>query len=339
MKNVIEVEKLVREFKVHGEARGSFRLIKKLFSQGGERKRVVDEVSFTIQKGEFIGYIGPNGAGKSTTIKMLSGVLVPTSGSVRVMGLEPHKQRKEHAKHIGVVFGQRTQLWWDLPLKDSFYLLGKIYNIPEQRYKENLDLFCDILDLGSFLHTPVRQLSLGQRMRGDIAASLIHDPQVLFLDEPTIGLDLLAKERIQDFLQTINREKQITILLTTHNLDDIEKLCRRVIFIDHGKVLFDGSSLEMIRTFGDKKYVVVESNGWSPERWKGPVPDKIEPNELWFGVEDDAEIAPMIRRLSDLLPIHNLTVREPKIEDIMKELYKRTHAGGVQSTKLVENVV
>jgi ABC-2 type transport system ATP-binding protein len=323
MMEAIRVRNLVREFKVGGKKGGSFWLLKELFAQGGETKRVVDQVDFTIKKGEFVGYLGPNGAGKSTTIKMLSGVLVPTEGSVHVFGIEPHKHRKEHAKHIGVVFGQRTQLWWDLPLIESFRLLGKIYDVPKARFQENLDMFTEILEMGSFLATPVRQLSLGQRMRGDIAASLLHDPEILFLDEPTIGLDMIAKQKIQDFLLTVNKEKEITVILTTHNLDDIEKLCKRVIFIDKGKVLFDGSTEEMIRNFGDYRYVVVEASDWDESAWKGPAIARTEGHRLWFRIEDDKEVASLIRELSDKLAIQNLTVIEPRIEDMIKQLYMR----------------
>lgn len=322
--NTIEVKNLVREFKMYGKKTRSFHLLKSLFERSGTVTRVVDHINFSIQEGEFVGYLGPNGAGKSTTIKMLSGILVPTSGTVNVMGLEPHKHRKRHAQQIGVVFGQRTQLWWDLPLIESFKLLGSIYNIPKERWKYNLDMFTEILGMENFLQTPVRQLSLGQRMRGDIAASLLHDPKLLFLDEPTIGLDLMAKERIQDFLKKVNVEKKLTIILTTHNLDDVEKLCKRVIFIDKGKVLFDGSSVEMVNRFGEHRYLIVETSNWNEIGWKGPRVERSEGNRLWFKIDDDAEVAVMVRKLSDVLDIHNLTVQEPKMEDIMRQLYART---------------
>ncbi|SFD61398.1 ATP-binding cassette domain-containing protein [Bacillus sp. UNCCL81] len=318
---VIEVDQLIREFRVHGNTQGSFRLLKRLFTQGGSVKRVVDNVSFSIEKGEFVGYIGPNGAGKSTTIKILSGVLVPTNGKVLVNGIEPYKQRKVHSRNIGVVFGQRTQLWWDLPLIESFKLLGKIYNIPSERFKANLNLFTELLDMESFLKTPVRQLSLGQRMRGDITAALLHDPDILFLDEPTIGLDLVAKEKIQNFLKRINKEKKVTIILTTHNLDDIERLCSRVIFINKGKVHFDGSSQEMIQSFGEHRYIVVEAKDWNKETWQGPDIEKVENGNIWFRVHDDTEIAIIIKKLADIMTIQNLTIKEPKIEDIIMQMY------------------
>ncbi|MFD1774078.1 ABC transporter ATP-binding protein [Paenibacillus rhizophilus] len=281
--DIIIADNLVRQFHSPKKPAGSFKLLKSVFSMQKETINVVDHVTFTVRKGDFVGYIGPNGAGKSTTIKMLSGVLVPTSGTVHVKGLEPYKNRKQHAGNIGVVFGQRTQLWWDLPLIESFKLLGKIYNVPKERFQHNLEMFTEILDMSSFLSTPVRQLSLGQRMRGDIAAALLHEPEILFLDEPTIGLDILAKEKIQSFLQKINKEKEITIILTTHNMDDIEKLCRRVIFIDKGQILFDGSTVVMTAEFGGFRYLVVDAPNWDEAAWNGPSVERREDNQLFDG--------------------------------------------------------
>src|SRR3954465_15710144 len=192
--------------------------------RGRPAVQAVRDLSFSVEAGEMVGYIGPNGAGKSTTIKMLTGILVPTSGEIRVAGLDPQRRRVELARRIGVVFGQRTQLWWDLPLRDSFELLRHVYRVPAARHAENLVEFTEVLDLGSFLDTPVRQLSLGQRMRGEITAALLHDPSVLYLDEPTIGLDVVSQERVREFLQRVNREREVTILLTTHDLDDMERL-------------------------------------------------------------------------------------------------------------------
>jgi len=206
----------------------------------------VDRVNLAIQRGEMVACLGPNGAGKSTTIKMLTGILVPTGGTAQVFGMEPHRRRREVARRMGVVFGQRTQLWWDLPLRDSFDLLRHIYRIPTRRYAHNLGVFAELLELGEFIDTPVRQLSLGQRMRGDLAAALLHDPEVLYLDEPTIGLDVVAKHRVRSFLQELNRERGVTVLLTTHDMSDVERLCSRLLIIDHGRLLYDGS-LEAMR--------------------------------------------------------------------------------------------
>lgn len=203
--------------------------------------RAVDSISFTVARGEMVGYIGPNGAGKSTTIKMLTGILTPSGGRLRVAGLDPSRERTRVARRIGVVFGQRTTLWWDLPLIDSYRLMHRMYRVPDARFRENLDRCVELLQLGALLDVPVRQLSLGQRMRGDIAAALLHDPEVLYLDEPTIGLDVVSKVRVREFLRDLNAERGTTVLLTTHDLTDIEQLCRRVMVIDHGRLMYDGA--------------------------------------------------------------------------------------------------
>jgi ABC-2 type transport system ATP-binding protein len=217
----------------------------------------VDGIDLRVAPGELVGYIGPNGAGKSTTIKMLTGILTPTSGRLRVAGHEPHRERIRLARRIGVVFGQRTTLWWDLPLRDSFTLLQRLYRIPPARFAANLSFYTEALDLGPFLDRPVRQLSLGQRMRGDIAAALLHDPAVVYLDEPTIGLDVVSKHAVREFLRELNRRTGTTILLTTHDTDDIELLCTRVVVIDHGRIGYDGP-LEVLRADRDLEAVVRE---------------------------------------------------------------------------------
>jgi ABC-2 type transport system ATP-binding protein len=324
MNEVIVADRLVREFTVAagGANKGwSGLLPSRWFGMGKSVKRVVDEISFTVSKGEFVGYLGPNGAGKSTTIKMLSGVLVPTAGRVEVLGREPYKHRQENSRAIGVLFGQRSQLWWDLPLVESFRLLARIYSIPRSVYQERLETFVEVLRLEPILYMPVRQLSLGQRMCGDIAAALLHGPEVMFLDEPTIGLDIVAKTSIQSFLRRINEELQVTVILTTHNLDDIEKLCKRVIFIDRGRVIFDGPTSDMVAKFGEHRYLVIDTDGRMPAEWRGPAVARAEDNKLWFKINDDAEIAPMIGMLNDMLPIVNLTVKEPGIEEIIKQIY------------------
>jgi ABC-2 type transport system ATP-binding protein len=218
----------------------------------------VNNISFAIKKGEFVGFLGPNGAGKSTTIKMLTGILTPTSGRMVVNGIVPYCERQRHAFNIGVVFGQRTQLWWDLPPRDSFKLLGRIYRVPAQRFADNLERFVKMLELEECLHTPVRKLSLGQKMRCELAAAFLHDPQVLFLDEPTIGLDVFAKEAIRSFLKEVNREMGTTVVLTTHDLDDVENLCQRVIIIDKGSLLCDESLASLMARFGDEKIIGFE---------------------------------------------------------------------------------
>ncbi|MGP3935234.1 ABC transporter ATP-binding protein [Nonomuraea sp. KM88] len=215
----------------------------------------VRDLSFTVSPGEFVGYLGPNGAGKSTTIKMLCGILTPTSGTVRVAGLDPSRRRTTLARRIGVVFGQRTTLWWDLPLADSFELIRHLYKVDRNAFRSRLAELADTLDLGAFIRTPVRQLSLGQRMRGDLTAALLHAPDVLVLDEPTIGLDVVSKAGIRDFLKRLNAERGTTVLLTTHDLGDIERLCRRVMLIDHGRLAFDGTLDDLMATAPDQSSI------------------------------------------------------------------------------------
>src|SRR5215469_1747785 len=255
---LIQVRDLVKVFRVARHRRGLTGAFRNLLPGEYREVRAVDGISFGIDAGEMVGCIGPNGAGKSTTIKMLTGILVPTSGHVEVAGLVPDRRRREVARRIGVVFGQRTQLWWDLPLIESLDLLRYIYSVPAARYRENLDQFRELLELDLFLNTPVRQLSLGQRMRGDLAAALLHDPPIVYLDEPTIGLDVVAKHRIRGFLRRINRERGVTILMTTHDVADLEQLCSRLLIIDHGKLLYDGGLEEMRGRFGEERTLVVD---------------------------------------------------------------------------------
>ena len=225
-----------------------------------ETVHALKDVSFEIEKGELVGYIGPNGAGKSTTVKILSGILVPDSGTVRVGGRTPWENRKEHVSHIGVVFGQRTQLWWDVPLLDSYSLLKDIYRVPEEKYRKRLNELTEALQLGDLLRTPLRLLSLGQRMRAELCGSLLHSPELLFLDEPTIGLDAVSKLSLRDFLLWENKERGTTILLTTHDMEDIAALCSRVMVIGHGSKLYDGGLQEMISKYDEKRTMQVEEH-------------------------------------------------------------------------------
>src|SRR5215831_4840370 len=255
---LIEAERLEKTFRVAHTRRGLLGALSSIVVRDYHDVHAVRDISFQIGPGEMVGCVGPNGAGKSTTIKMLTGILVPSAGHLEVFGQVPYRRRKQIARRIGVVFGQRTQLWWDLPLIDSLELLRYVYRVPAERYARNLRGLCDLLDLDPFLRTPVRQLSLGQRMRGDLAAALLHEPQILYLDEPTIGLDVVAKHRIRDFLRTINRDEGATILLTTHDMSDVEQLCSRLLIIDHGTLLYDGS-LEQIRgRLGTERTLVVD---------------------------------------------------------------------------------
>jgi ABC-2 type transport system ATP-binding protein len=289
--------------------------------------QAVRDISFRIEQGEMVGCVGPNGAGKSTTIKMLTGILVPSGGRLEVLGQVPHKRRKHIAQHIGVVFGQRTQLWWDLPLIDSLELLRHVYRVPDERYQRNLRHLSELLDLEPFLRTPVRQLSLGQRMRGDLAAALLHDPRILYLDEPTIGLDVVAKHRIRDFLRTINRERGATVLLTTHDMADVEQLCSRLLIIDHGTLLYDGS-LEAIRDrLGTERTLVVDL---ASDSFDGPlvVPHAVEvrsdgPRRWLTFNRADTTAAELIAAVSARYPLHDLTIEEPEIETIIRRIYEQ----------------
>ena len=247
---MIQVSHLCKTFRVARRGAGFSQAVKALFRREYEEIHALDDLSFTIRDGEMVGYIGPNGAGKSSTIKVLSGILTPDSGQCLVNGRTPWKDRVAHVKEIGVVFGQRTQLWWDVPVADSFELLKEIYTVPEKTYQENLEELTQLLDLGDLLRTPARQLSLGQRMRCEIAASLLHSPKILFLDEPTIGLDAVSKLAVRDFILRLNRERGTTVLLTTHDMQDIEALASRVLLIGRGKILLDGT-LEDIRRGGE----------------------------------------------------------------------------------------
>ena len=247
---MIQVSHLCKTFRVARRGAGFSQAVKALFRREYEEIHALDDLSFAIRDGEMVGYIGPNGAGKSSTIKVLSGILTPDSGQCLVNGRTPWKDRVAHVKEIGVVFGQRTQLWWDVPVADSFELLKEIYTVPEKTYQENLEELTQLLDLGDLLRTPARQLSLGQRMRCEIAASLLHSPKILFLDEPTIGLDAVSKLAVRDFILRLNRERGTTVLLTTHDMQDIEALASRVLLIGRGKILLDGT-LEDIRQGGE----------------------------------------------------------------------------------------
>ncbi len=294
------------------------------FSRARTQVRAVRDLSFEIGAGEMVGYIGPNGAGKSTTIKMLTGILVPTAGHLRVAGVEPSRHRTELARRIGVVFGQRTTLWWDLPLRDSFELLQKIYRIQPGRYRSNLGEFVELLSLGDLLDTPVRQLSLGQRMRGDIVAALLHDPEILYLDEPTIGLDVVSKGRLREFLRTLNAERGTTLLLTTHDLQDIEALCRRVVVIDHGTAVFDGPLADLHRQGGSTRTLVVDLVDEAPAICvPGATTRKVEGPRQWLSFASDASAAPIVAAVAASYDVADLSIHEPDIEDVIREIYSR----------------
>jgi ABC-2 type transport system ATP-binding protein len=287
--------------------------------------RAVDDLSFTIGRGEMVGYIGPNGAGKSTTIKMLTGILVPTSGSLSVAGIDPSRNRVELTRRIGVVFGQRTTLWWDLPLRDSFELLRRIYRVDTARFRRNLVEFTELLDLGDLLDTPVRQLSLGQRMRGDIAAALLHDPEILYLDEPTIGLDVVSKGRLREFLRNVNAERDVTLLLTTHDLQDIEQLCSRVMVIDHGSLVYDGTLAGLHHEGSSTRTLVVDLvDAADPIDVPGAVVRRVEGPRQWLSFPADASAAPLVAAVAGAYDVADLSIAEPDIEDVIRQIYLRT---------------
>jgi ABC-2 type transport system ATP-binding protein len=283
----------------------------------------VDGITLDVAQGELLGYLGPNGAGKSTTIKMLTGILVPTSGRVRVAGLDPARQRLDLTRRIGVVFGQRVQLWWDLPLRDSFDLLRHVYGVPKERHAENLALFRELLELDPFLGTPVRQLSLGQRVRGELAAALLHDPEVIFLDEPTIGLDVVAKQRVRDFLRTSNRERGVTVVLTTHDLGDIERLCSRLVVIDHGRVIWDGGIEDLRRRYGRERTLVLDLEEPAPPiEVPGARVVRVEGPRQWLSFRgDETSASELTAAVAAKAPLVDLAIEETEIEEIVRRIY------------------
>lgn len=326
---MIKIENLTKEFKTYKKYEGFKGAVKSLFSNEYTIKKAVDNVSFTINQGELVGYIGVNGAGKSTTIKMMTGILVPSGGACEINGIVPYENRKENAKNIGVVFGQRTQLWWDLPVSESFGILQKIYDIPKEKFEENLAYLKDILGLDEFFLTPVRNLSLGQKMRADFAASMLHDPKVLFLDEPTIGLDIVVKEKIRKAIKEINKKNNTTVILTTHDLDDIEEVCDRIIVIDGGKKIFDGSIKNLKDNFGkyrsikfDIKFNKYENINTLFAVEGEDLVAKEQDNELEIRFhKDKLKIAEIITKIVNIYEVRDITIEEPQMEDVVKEIY------------------
>jgi len=307
---MIEVEHLAKRFVVR---RGRFRRQRHVVE-------AVKDISFRVERGELLGYLGPNGAGKSTTIKMLTGILVPSDGRVSVAGLTPSRQRIELAKRIGAMFGQRIQLWWDLPLLDSFELLRHIYKVPADRYRTNLARFRDVLDLDPFLHTPVRQLSLGQRIRGELTASMLHGPELLFLDEPTIGLDVVAKQRVRDFLIEINREDGVTVLLTTHDLGDIERMCDRLLVIDHGSLIWDGGIAELRERYGAERTLIVDLEEPAPPlEIPGARVERVDGPRQWLRFRGSA--SELTARVAASARLVDLQIAETDIEEIVRRIY------------------
>ncbi len=321
---IITVEHLSKHFKVHKRRTGFWGNLSSTISRKHDIIKAVDDVNFSLERGELVGYIGANGAGKSTTIKMLTGILVPTSGHIDVMGLTPYRHRKENTRRIGVVFGQRTQLWWDLPVIDSFELLKHIYEIPQNLYKQNLEFFSEMLQLQPFLSTPVRRLSLGQRMRCDLTAALLHNPEILYLDEPTIGLDVVAKEQVRQFLRQVNAERQVTVILTTHDLNDVEKVCQRLIIIDSGKIIYDGGIDALKKRYGKTRMLIVDlAQAYSDIQLDGVDLTRRDGNRIWLAFDRDTiSASEVIAQLTARYEIQDLTISEPEIEEIVRRIYE-----------------
>src|SRR5580658_2962581 len=320
---IIETRDLRKVFRSVKRVPGPMGALRTLFSRTYEDRVAVDGVTMSLEPGELVGYIGPNGAGKSTTIKMLTGILVPTSGEVRVAGVVPYESRSVNARNIGVVFGQRSQLYWDLPLVESFELLRAIYSIPPAIYRRNLDEFIALLAMDEFLHTPVRQLSLGQRMRGDFAAAMLHDPKIVYLDEPTIGLDVVAKEAIRTFITQINRDRGTTVMLTTHDLSDVERLCKRIVLIDEGTVIYDGKLERLRDEYGTHRTLVVHFKDPQPDfALSGVEIEHREPPIVWLKFDRRQTSAEaLIRRVMSAFEISDLQIIEPDIDGIVRRIY------------------
>jgi ABC-2 type transport system ATP-binding protein len=337
MATMIEAEHLSKIFRVARRRPGLLGGLRSVIDPEVREVEAVKDLALQVERGEMISLVGPNGAGKSTVIKMLTGILVPTSGVIHVAGLMPMQQRRELAGRIGVVFGQRTQLWWDLPLSDSLRLLRHLYRVPEARHSANLARLRSMLELDEFIETPVRQLSLGQRMRGDLAAALLHDPELLYLDEPTIGLDVVAKARIRDFLLTINAEQGVTVLLTTHDMDDVEMLCPRMVIIDHGRKLYDGTVSNIRERFGGERTLIAVLDAAEladlPHDAQGQLLlDDLPPGvrltrseepRIWLSFGRTALPAhELVAWLGARYRLRDVTFQEPEIEEVIRRIYE-----------------
>jgi len=321
---VIQIEGLTKVFQVQRKEPGLGGAVKALFLPKYEPRVAVDGVDFSVEHGEVVGYIGVNGAGKSTTIKMLTGILVPTRGSVRVLGRDPHRERVANAREIGVVFGQRTQLWWDLAFIESLSLVARIYEVPKKRYTQLLDQFSEMLDLGELLHVPIRNMSLGQKMRAELAATLIHEPQIVYLDEPTIGLDLIVKDRIRGFIKEQNHLKGTTVILTTHDLGDIEELCQRVLMIDAGKIIYDGPISAIKERFGKYRVINFETLGASAQVSLPAGAELINAGPSQMGVRFDrtrTTASQVAAALMSQVEVKDFSLSEPDLASVVKQIY------------------
>ncbi len=327
---LIEVKNLVKTYKTMEKERGLTGYFKNLIKPKHKEFTAVNKINFDIEEGELVGYIGENGAGKSTTIKMLTGLLTPTSGNVVVNGLVPNKRRIENNKNIGAVFGQKTQLWWDLPVIESFRLIKKMYKIPEGEYRKNLKRFTEILELGDLLDKQVKNLSLGQKMRCEVAATFLHNPKIVYLDEPTIGLDVLVKENIRKFIKEINKEKNVTVILTTHDLNDIEDVCDRIILLDKGEIIYDGTKQKFKDTYGKytKAEFLIKNKNSLISNNKELNFEIIEETEKILKVKfkhEETTVMKVMEEISKYCDIEDIHMKEAELEDILKEIYKGAH--------------
>ena len=325
--SIIEVKDLVKTYKVIEKKDGLIGYFKNLINPKYKKFDVVKGINFNIEEGELVGYIGENGAGKSTTIKMLTGLLTPTSGSIVVNGIVPNQKRIQNNKKIGAVFGQKTQLWWDLPVIESYRLIKKMYKIPEKEFQENLKKFTEILELQDLLEKQVKNLSLGQKMRCEIAATFLHNPKIVYLDEPTIGLDVFVKEKIRNFIKEINKKNKTTVILTTHDLKDIEDVCDRIILLDKGEIIYDGEKQKFKDTYG--KHVIAELivKGKKENIELGGL-EILEQTENKLKIKfshDETTIVKIMDEISKFCIIEDIHMREAELEDILKEIYKGAH--------------
>ncbi len=331
MSNIVEIKNVTKEFKVLNRREGLKGSLKDLFSRDYKTIRAVDNISMTIAQGEIVGYLGPNGAGKSTTIKMMTGVLEPTSGQITVNGNLPYKDRTRNAQEIGVVFGQRSQLWWSLPLIESFKLLKDIYQIPDEGYSSMIKLYKSLVDIEPLLHKPVRQMSLGQRTLSDILAAFLHNPKIVFLDEPTIGLDVSMKNKIRTLIHALNKEKNTTVILTTHDMGDVDALCQRIVIIDKGKMLYDNDIEHLKGFFGSYRTLKIRPDGDikdHAEAMKNELAGRsvsVTSDDEWISIlvnEDKTKVMDVLNVIQKSREIRDMKLEEISTEEVIRKIYE-----------------
>lgn len=329
MSDIIQIKNLTKEFKVLNRHEGLKGSIKDLFSRDYKTVRAVDNISMSIKQGEIVGYLGPNGAGKSTTIKMMTGILEPTSGEILISGNLPYKNRTKNAQEIGVVFGQRSQLWWALPLVESFKILKDIYGVSDNDYEDMISLYKSLVDIEPLLHKPVRQMSLGQRTLSDILAAFLHNPKIVFLDEPTIGLDVSMKAKIRKLIYELNKEKNTTVILTTHDMGDVDALCRRIVIIDKGKMLYDNDIEHLRGFFGSYRTLKIRIDGdmkQLSENIQSELSEfRVSDDDEWISIlvdEEKAKVMEVLSKLQSSYEIKDMQLEEISTEDVIKKIYE-----------------